>query len=1260
MATLTANTLLPSISEQDASGSSEPNIDPDSQWKYEIRRTIERELQPMVDKAREEKEEKLRGCLNDEEKERVVQDYGNTMASIRRIAQERYDFFMREREEQQASSASAESMEYSAIVREQQALLDQIRRERSVRPRYDSAITEMTIGQDGEDAAGLSGTDDSQMPVDQSQSAGLGQQPRNSRPVSGSKPFGGITAGFQKVSQVSSPSPTVAEPEERGVSRRPSAASLSKARGQEIWRPAGATDDRPATSRTFAHAAATPDIPVTPTRRDSVTSDAPRGPSRSGSVRYDARYIAEPDVEVNIGSWKEKGELEAVDQQWTTERTRDRQSQNSKIPPRLSGNDFNSRRSEDRPQMQNGTTSSGWPTQPPTPASAHLSRPGSLGGTDYFQLPTDHTGIPIRASSQMSGHRGSPEYVRQQQSGVSATRPIPHKRSLTAESEVRQPQVSPSWGSFQGPPTGQAISNVKVGMRTGSRRSFTSDDGGRQLQGSPRPRLWNGPESIPHSPRRDSTGSRSNLSRSSKQETYGRVGSDWRHLPAYDEQSVDSGESDWEDDGYGIQSLERREDEARRMTEEAQRKAAEIRKKEEEAKRREDSIRRREEEVRQREEELRGKEKDAEQREEDARRREEDARRREDDAKRKEESVRRREEDVGKREQVVRQKEEDLKRQSEEVTRREQGIRRAQEEMKRQAEEAKRQKEEMKRADQEANQRRRELQEQMGEVKQREEEVGRKEQEVLRRVEEVKRKEEDVRRREQRTSRDAEDTKRRAQEVSQKAEEIQARESEITQQAREAKRRDQEITRREEGNRSREDESKQREEELRQREERLDREQLQLQAKQDALRQSELKRREEESRLKVQREEEARLREEAKLKAQRDEELKLKAQRDEELRAQKDGEAKLRAQRDEEVKLKAQREERRRAEASRREEEERLKAQRRADTERLRAEEEDRRYSEELARQEAEQTAPQLAADGNFLREQEVLLRHAQERKRQDNFPHENGRSPATPQPSTSHSAPRNIPGRSASISSTASGDRSSTASSSVGSTSGFSFSSRSSASMSSQTSTATTAGTPKASAKSPAWKASNSSSGGSAWKAPPSSPMTTEYSPSPVQDEDEWQRRQEEYARQQQDLYRRMKEKERLAQSTKQMTKDDVIKLFEEHEGCWSRIPTMDVLSWYSFPWPVLKIPKGPEDFSLAAIDAYILSPHHPKDKTKSPKDRIKENIRKWHPDKFNVQYLSKVRDDERDRVKEGAEAVAGFLGDMLRRQSTTADLFA
>ena len=94
-------------------------------------------------------------------------------------------------------------------------------------------------------------------------------------------------------------------------------------------------------------------------------------------------------------------------------------------------------------------------------------------------------------------------------------------------------------------------------------------------------------------------------------------------------------------------------------------------------------------------------------------------------------------------------------------------------------------------------------------------------------------------------------------------------------------------------------------------------------------------------------------------------------------------------------------------------------------------------------------------------------------------------------------------------------------------------------------------------------------------------------------------------------------------------------------------------MLGWASFAWPVLKKPSSPEELTTSAIGAYVLNTYQSSDK--SDKDRIKEHIRRWHPDRFETKVLPRVREEEREHVKEGAGNVARHLNKLLSSLSAS-----
>ena len=117
-------------------------------------------------------------------------------------------------------------------------------------------------------------------------------------------------------------------------------------------------------------------------------------------------------------------------------------------------------------------------------------------------------------------------------------------------------------------------------------------------------------------------------------------------------------------------------------------------------------------------------------------------------------------------------------------------------------------------------------------------------------------------------------------------------------------------------------------------------------------------------------------------------------------------------------------------------------------------------------------------------------------------------------------------------------------------------------------------------------------------------------------------------------------------------LSEEEYVNLVIFHDQQWDWITTLPQLQWTDFPWPVLSFsgPTKKEDLTLEAVADYVFAPlrlHH--DRTMS-KERLKEIIRRWHPDRFEVKYLDRVVDlHEREMVREGAGMVVRFLNDLL-----------
>ncbi|KAL1731773.1 hypothetical protein EV714DRAFT_208093, partial [Schizophyllum commune] len=96
-----------------------------------------------------------------------------------------------------------------------------------------------------------------------------------------------------------------------------------------------------------------------------------------------------------------------------------------------------------------------------------------------------------------------------------------------------------------------------------------------------------------------------------------------------------------------------------------------------------------------------------------------------------------------------------------------------------------------------------------------------------------------------------------------------------------------------------------------------------------------------------------------------------------------------------------------------------------------------------------------------------------------------------------------------------------------------------------------------------------------------------------------------------------------------------------------WQTLASSTRLDWTTLPWPLLRAPAGPDDITASGVEAYVRSP----DEGRTARDRVRELLRKWHPDRFETKLLPLVAEEEKERVKEGAGAVVRALNECLTR---------
>ncbi|EJD02998.1 uncharacterized protein FOMMEDRAFT_123128 [Fomitiporia mediterranea MF3/22] len=107
---------------------------------------------------------------------------------------------------------------------------------------------------------------------------------------------------------------------------------------------------------------------------------------------------------------------------------------------------------------------------------------------------------------------------------------------------------------------------------------------------------------------------------------------------------------------------------------------------------------------------------------------------------------------------------------------------------------------------------------------------------------------------------------------------------------------------------------------------------------------------------------------------------------------------------------------------------------------------------------------------------------------------------------------------------------------------------------------------------------------------------------------------------------------------------------IYEKNWADISSPSSSEPLTFSNIPWPTLNRPSGPSSITLAAVSAFLLSETH--SVNQKPKERIKEALRRWHPDRF-VRFLRRVPLGERQMVDEAVGVVARHLNELLCKHS-------
>jgi hypothetical protein len=117
-----------------------------------------------------------------------------------------------------------------------------------------------------------------------------------------------------------------------------------------------------------------------------------------------------------------------------------------------------------------------------------------------------------------------------------------------------------------------------------------------------------------------------------------------------------------------------------------------------------------------------------------------------------------------------------------------------------------------------------------------------------------------------------------------------------------------------------------------------------------------------------------------------------------------------------------------------------------------------------------------------------------------------------------------------------------------------------------------------------------------------------------------------------------------------------DIIAFFQLYDAKWQELKLSKKLTSVmlcEMPWPIFQQScTSPDDISRRSMEEFIFHPLRPGMELKSRKDRLKMEILRFHPDKFNSNIVRKLRECDREKAIEIAGALARMLTRMMAEE--------
>ncbi|KAG8733649.1 hypothetical protein FRC11_004333 [Ceratobasidium sp. 423] len=107
----------------------------------------------------------------------------------------------------------------------------------------------------------------------------------------------------------------------------------------------------------------------------------------------------------------------------------------------------------------------------------------------------------------------------------------------------------------------------------------------------------------------------------------------------------------------------------------------------------------------------------------------------------------------------------------------------------------------------------------------------------------------------------------------------------------------------------------------------------------------------------------------------------------------------------------------------------------------------------------------------------------------------------------------------------------------------------------------------------------------------------------------------------------------------------------WRRYEDSWAELSNSDAptrLTFHNIPWPVFSQPSNVSQLNSRTIGAFLLSSLHDGGGS-TRRERIRNAMRTWHPDKWMGRYMTRVDPRHAPAVKEGVNAVARALTELM-----------